>query len=213
MIMTDKITGKKIPLYLQELEAKELGRLVEEDELADAESKRFSNRLKESFRQLKVDKRSVIFTLLAALTLFAGGWGLSLLLSQDESFIEMKKPGKESIKVNKDKDQVLKPVVFELDTFFMPLIKDGKESGKFLTVKAELILSNDIVFREVEMGLPIIRQNIYAILKRKKLSDFIDGKKPIEEKIKKEIIVSTNATLISGVGSIKDVFFSQFVVK
>ncbi len=213
MIMTDKITGKKIPLYLQELEAKELGRLVEEDELADVESKRFSNRLKESFRQLKADKRSVIFTLLAALTLFAGGWGLSLLLSQDESFIEMKKPGKESIKVNKDKDQVLKPVVFELDTFFMPLIKDGKESGKFLTVKAELILSNDIVFREVELALPIIRQNIYAILKRKKLSDFIDGKKRIKEKIKNEIIVSTNATLISGVGSIKDVFFSQFVVK
>ena len=61
--------------------------------------------------------------------------------------------------------------------------------------------------------MPLIRQNIYAILKRKKLSDFLDPKKPVEERIKKEIIVSTNTTLISGVGSIEDVFFSQFVVQ
>jgi len=211
VIMIDKIKGRKIPLYLEELEAKELGLLIEEDKIADDESERFVNRLKESLRKFRADKKAATLTLLAALVLFAGGWGLSALISQDVPFIQGGAPGNEP--VNIDEAQGLQPVVFALDAFFLPLIKGGKESGKFLTVKAELILSDDRIFREVERALPLIRQNIYAILKRKKLSDFLNHRKPIEEKIKREIIASTNTTLISGVGSIKDVSFSQFVVK
>lgn len=209
--MANEIKGRKIPLYLEELEAKELDRLIDEDILADKESAKLGNRLKEAVRKFRADKRAVILFILAPLVLFAGGWGLSLILSHDGAFIKGDEAGIEARK-NK-KTQSPKPVVFELETFFLPLIKNGTETGKFITVKAELIVSNERVLIEVEQALPLIRQNIYAILKRKKSSDFLQRKKPIEERIKREIIASTNTTLISGVGSIEDVFFSQFIVQ
>jgi len=209
--MSDEIKEKKIPLYLQELEAKELGRLIEEDKLADEESERLSNQ--GPLRKFLSGKKPVAFVLLAALIFFAGDWGLSWLQSQNETFVKRDNVGKGTAIGGKEKVKDKKPVIYKLDTFFLPLVKAGKESGKFLTVKAELILSDARVYREVELALPMIRQNIYALLKRKKLSDFLDPKKPVEERIKKEIIASTNTTLISGVGSIEDVFFSQFVVQ
>jgi len=211
VIMADEIKGRKIPLYLEELEAKELGRLIEEDELADEESERLANRLKESFRKFKADKRAVVLSILSAVVLFAGGWWLSLTLSHDATFIEEDDVGNKLAKT--EKTQATKPVTFELEAFFLPLIKNGAETGKFITIKAELILSNERVLHEVEQALPLIRQNIYAILKRKKPSDFLERNKPIKERIKRDIIASSNTTLISGVGSIEDVFFSQFVVK
>jgi len=208
--MENEIKDRKIPLYLEELEAKELGRLIEEDIIADEESEKLGNRLKEAFRKFRGDQKSVLLFILAPLVLFAGGLGLSLIFSHDEAFIKEDEAGMEMLE--KEKAQIPKPVVFEMEAFFLPLIKNGTETGRFITVKAELIVSNEMVLREVEQALPLIRQNIYAILKRKKSSDFLKRKKPIEERIKKEIIASTNTVLISGVGSIEDVFFSQFVV-
>ena len=46
MIMVNKIKGRKIPLYLEELQAKELGRLIEEDKIADEENEKLVNRPK-----------------------------------------------------------------------------------------------------------------------------------------------------------------------
>lgn len=209
--MANEIKDRKIPLYLQELEAKELDLLIDEDILADEESKKLGNRLKEAVRKFRADKRAVILFILAPLVLFAAGWGLSLIFSHNGAFIKGDEAG--VAPRNNEKTQSPKPVVFEMEAFFLPLLKNGTETGKFITVKAELIVSNERVLREVELALPLIRQNIYAILKRKKSSDFLQRKKPIEERIKREIIVSTNTALISGVGSIEDVFFSQFVVQ
>ena len=76
-----------------------------------------------------------------------------------------------------------------------------------------MLLSNKLLEREVDRALPLIRQNIYAILKRKKESDFLSNKKQIKARVKKEILLSANTNLVSGIGNIEDVFFSEFLVR
>ena len=44
--MEIKTKEKKKPLYLEEIEAKELGRLIEEDKLADIEDEKLGNQIK-----------------------------------------------------------------------------------------------------------------------------------------------------------------------
>ena len=135
---------------------------------------------------------------------------MSAILSQDGTFIKKNTPRNNPVKV--DNAQGLQPVVFELDAFFLPLKEGGRESGKFITVKAELILSDDRASMEVELALPYDTPE-YLRYPQKKLSDFLYRGKRIEEKIKREIIASTNTALISSVGSIKDVSFLEYVVK
>jgi len=207
--MANETKEKKIPLYLQEIEARELGRLIEEDVQADIDDEKFGNRLKEGYVKFKSDKKAVVFSILLVIMLISVVFGLYSIINDyqptDERGISKKS-------IDTANTQNLKPIVFGLDAFFLPLMSGGKETGKFITVKAELILSNQMVLKEVELALPLIRQNIYALLKRKKALEYVERKKSLEEKIKREIITSTNTTLISGVGSIEDVFFSQFIV-
>jgi len=66
---------------------------------------------------------------------------------------------------------------------------------------------------EIENSLPAIRRNIYNVLSRKSPRDYFSGKGKIEEKIKKEILVSVNPVLLAGTGAVTDVVFTQFVVK
>ena len=210
MNLVSETKKKEKPLYLQEIEARELGRLIEEDELADKEKDKLGARIKDAFLNVNSNKKVVgFFVLLFAVLLSVILW-LTFSHNVQESRINIfktKRDAGENVNASG-----IKPIVFKLDSFFLPLMKGGKETGKFLTVKVELTLSNRIVLREVEQALPLIRQNIFSILKRKKVKEFIDRKKLIENQIKKEIIATTNATLISGVGSVEDVFFSEFYI-
>ena len=200
----------KKPLYLQEIEARELGRLIEEDEKAENEGDKFWNQIKDAFRNVNSNKRVVGFFIALFVVLLSGVVWFTFFDNGHESRINQ---GTRGVGLyGKDDANRIKSVIFKLDSFFIPLMNGGKETGQFLTIKADLILSNKIVLREVEQALPLIRQNIFSILKRKKTSAFLEGKKQIEDQIKKEIIATTNTTLISGVGSVEDVFFSQFIV-
>ncbi len=194
---------------LGEYEARELDRLIQEDITAEDESRKLVNRLKEAFRKLWQNKKALYLALSALVVVSIG---LAFYLVPGEKVIPDKNKAEET---SPDTDPALpvKPVVYELQPFFLPLLNKGKETGKFISVKAQLLLSNKLVEREVDRALPLIRQNIYAILKRKKESDFLRNKKQIEARVKKEILLSANTNLVSGIGNIEDVFFSEFMVR
>jgi len=103
--------------------------------------------------------------------------------------------------------------IYELEPFFLPLLDDGKETGQFISISANLLMSNSVLGREINKVLPLLRKNIYNILKRKKPADFMLNRSRTEEIIKKEILTASNALLLSGSGTITDVFFSRFMIK
>ncbi|MGV7221289.1 MAG: flagellar basal body-associated FliL family protein [Nitrospinales bacterium] len=201
---------KKKPLYLQEIEARELGHLIEEDKLADIEEDKLGNRIRNAFKNINSNEKIVGICILLLIIILPIVVWLTFFNDVNEPMDNQVKRGNGF--VGKGKASGITPIVFKLDSFFMPLLKGGKEIGPFLTVEIELKLSNKIVLREVEQALPLIRQNIFSILKRTKAKDFIERKIQIEKRIKKEIIATTNTTLISGVGSVEDVHFSQFYI-
>ncbi len=111
------------------------------------------------------------------------------------------------------KEIVEKVYIYRLGAFFLPLLADGVETGKFISVTPNLKLSNATLFKEVTKVKPLIRKNIYIILKRKSPDDYLKDKIKTKEQIKREILTASNALLLSGTGTINDVFFTKFIVK
>ena len=111
------------------------------------------------------------------------------------------------------KVKIKKVNIYNLEPFFLPIREDGKETGRFISISANLLLSNRVLNREIDKVLPLIRKNIYTILRRKRPSDFTLKRSRAEERIKKEILIASNTQLLAGTGTITDVFFTRFVVK
>ena len=103
--------------------------------------------------------------------------------------------------------------IYKLEPFFLPVRENGKETGRFLSLSANLLLSNSVLNKDLNKVLPLVRKNIYGILRRKRPSDFTLKRANTEERIKREIRTATNALLLSGTGTVTDVFFSSFMVK
>ena len=117
----------------------------------------------------------------------------------------------EEVKINKVK--IKKVNIYKLAPFFLPIRDDGKETGRFISIAANLLLSNRVLKHEIDKVLPLVRKNIYNILRRKRPSDFNLKRSRAEERIKKEILIASNTLLLAGTGTITDVFFTRFVVK
>ena len=117
----------------------------------------------------------------------------------------------EEVKIKKVK--IKKVNIYKLAPFFLPIRDDGKETGRFISIAANLLLSNRVLNHEIDKVLPLVRKNIYNILRRKRPSDFTLERFQTEERIKKEILTASNALLLGGTGTITDVFFTRFMVK
>ena len=116
--------------------------------------------------------------------------------------------------IEEEEEVIIKKVnIYELEPFFLPIRDDGKETGRFISIAANLLLSNRVLNHEIDKVLPLVRKNIYNILRRKRPSDFTLERFQTEERIKKEILTACNAVLLSGTGTITDVFFTRFMVK
>lgn len=102
--------------------------------------------------------------------------------------------------------------VFPLEPFFLPLKMNGRETGNFISITPNLVLSNGTLQKELKNALPGIRRNIYNVLSRKSPREYYSNKK-IEERVKKEILITVNPILLAGTGTVTDVVFTQFVVK
>jgi len=111
-------------------------------------------------------------------------------------------------------DQYIEPqYIFTLKPFFLPKKENGKETGQFIRVEINLQLSDLFLNREVKKVLPLVRQTIYTILKRKRSKKFFRIPAKAEETLKREILMSSNSLLISGSGTITDVFFTEFLIR
>ena len=119
----------------------------------------------------------------------------------------------EEIIEEEEEVKIEKVNIYKLAPFFLPIRDDGKETGRFISIAANLLLSNRVLKHEIDKVLPLVRKNIYNILRRKRPSDFTLERFQTEERIKKEIMTACNALLLGGTGTITDVFFTRFMVK
>ena len=146
--------------------------------------------------------------------LLAIGAGLFFLLGDKEAeVVPVEEKAVEEEIVEEEEVKIEKVNIYKLDSFFLPILAGGKETGQFISIKPSLLLSNSVLNREIDKVLPLLRKSIYRILKRKKPKDFTLKRSKTEERIKKEILTASNALLLSGTGTITDVFFIQFMVK
>jgi flagellar basal body-associated protein FliL len=108
---------------------------------------------------------------------------------------------------------VKKGRVYSLQPFFLPLTQNGKETGRYIRMTPSFLVSEDFNEKEMDITLPLIRKNIYNILRRKEAPEYQGDTNPIKETIKKEILATANASLRKGSGSINDVYYEQFLIK
>jgi flagellar basal body-associated protein FliL len=171
--------------------------------------------IKAKFQKILSDKK--------LLMLFGGGLlvlilaiGAGVYFLQSEEKVEevpVEEQAVEEEVIEEEEVKVEKVNIYKLDPFFLPILEKGKETGRFMFVSPNLLLSNRVLNREIDKVLPLLRNSIYKILKRKKTSDFTLKQSKTEERIKKEILTASNALLLSGTGTITDVYFTRFMVK
>jgi len=131
-------------------------------------------------------------------------------LKEEKAEEKIEEEGKEE---EKEAVEIEKVNVYKLDPFFVPIFKNGKETGKFISLSATLLLSNSALHKEMDRVRPLVRKKIYDILRKKRYSDFKLQRSDIKERIKKEIRRASNALLLTGTGTVKDVLFSSFIIK
>ena len=139
---------------------------------------------------------------------------LSIIQINDNEGRELKQFFSSSEEVaDEETPEIEKVHIYKLEPFFFPIRNNDKETGKFISVSANLLLSNSVLGKNIDKVLPILRNSIYVILRRKKPDEFTLQRAKTEEKLKKEIVTASNALLLSGAGTVTDVFFSNFMIK
>tara|TARA_Y100001960_G_C14769565_1_gene879075 strand:- start:399 stop:1037 length:639 start_codon:yes stop_codon:yes gene_type:complete len=151
------------------------------------------------------------------LLLAIGVWIYTIKSEPEKVAPVQKEQAEEEIKEEGEDEEksveIEKVNIYKLDPFFVPIRENGKETGKFISLSANLLLSNSALHKEIDRVLPLVRKNIYEILRRKRSSDFKLQKSNIKQRIKKEIIMTSNSLLLTGTGTVTDVFFSSFIIK
>ena len=170
--------------------------------------------LKGSFQKILSDKKLLmIFGGGALVLLIAVGAGIYFVMYGTEEEIAPVEEEQAEEKIKEETSVVEKVNIYKLEPFFLPVREDDKETGKFISLSANLLMSNSKLNKDLDKILPLIRKNIYGILRRKKLTDFTLQRTNTEERIKREILTASNALLLSGTGTVTEVFFSNFMVK
>ena len=194
---------------LSQDETDELERLLEGEDDEEAEGSKL--------QKILANKKALIIIVVLLLLIIAGVAFFFLQNAKEAEVVPLEnKVNEEVSKEEKEEEEEVKigkVNIYELEPFFLPLLDDGKETGQFISISANLLMSNSVLGREINKVLPLLRKNIYNILKRKQPSDFTLKRSRTEEIIKKEILTASNALLLSGAGTISDVFFSRFMIK
>ena len=195
---------------LSQDETDELEGLLEGEDDEEAEGSKL--------QKILANKKVLIIIVVLLLLIIAGVAFFFLQNAKEAEVVPLEnKVNEEVSKEEKEEEEedvkIGKVNIYELEPFFLPLLDDGKETGQFISISANLLMSNSVLGREINKVLPLLRKNIYNILKRKQPSDFTLKRSRTEEIIKKEILTASNALLLSGAGTISDVFFSRFMIK
>ena len=138
-------------------------------------------------------------------------------------FILVDKPKEEVVDLEKkDKsteEDAVKPTFekvnkYSLKTFFSPIkLNNSEESGRFLLVTPIFIISNAGLSGQISKDLSNIRKTIYNIFLQQKHENLTTNLEITKERVKKIIITKVNEILPVGTGVVKEVYFSQFIVK
>ena len=195
---------------LSQDETDELERLLEGEDDEEAEGSKL--------QKILANKKVLIIIVVLLLLIIAGVAFFFLQNAKEAEVVPLEnKVNEEVSKEEKEEEEeevkIGKVNIYELEPFFLPLLDDGKETGQFISISVNLLMSNSVLGREINKVLPLLRKNIYNILKRKQPADFTLKRSRTEEIIKKEILSASNALLLSGAGTISDVFFSRFMIK
>jgi flagellar basal body-associated protein FliL len=170
--------------------------------------------LKFKFQKLLANKKLLMMVVGGVLVLvLAIGAGVHFLLGEKEAEVAPVEEQAVEEEIVEEEVKVEKVNIYKLEPFLLPILDKGKETGRFIIVSPNLLLSNRVLNREIDKILPLVRKGIYKILRRKRPTDFNLKDSATEERIKKEILVSSNALLLSGTGKIDDVYFTRFMVK
>jgi len=199
---------------LSQDETDELERLLEGEDDEEVEGSKL--------QKILANKKVLIIIVVLLLVIIGGVAFFFLQNAKEAKVAPLENKVNEEVSKEEKKDEeeeeeeevkIGKVNIYELEPFFLPLLDDGKETGQFISISANLLMSNSVLGREINKVLPLLRKNIYNILKRKQPSDFTLKRSRTEEIIKKEILTASNALLLSGAGTISDVFFSRFMIK
>lgn len=189
-------------------EAEEIERLLKAQEDWEEDEVLPAHPLKRLLKQRR-------FWVLSAVILVVWGTGLVLLSLMDRnSKVSQVSP----VELAPVQDlipeglQIQKPNIYPLQPFFVPILSKNKEVGKFLHVTPHLVLSNRRLRTDIDKVRPLIRQSVYNVISRKRLKDFDKAGIKIEEKIKREILTTSNSFLLSGTGTVTNVIFTEFIV-
>ena len=194
--------------------------MAEDQEATDKEQDLTTNEaaggLKAKFKKILSNKKLLMIYGGGFLVLIlAIGVGAYFFLGEKEAdVVPLEEQAVEEEIIEEEEEVIIKKVnIYELEPFFLPIREDGKETGRFISISANLLLSNRVLYKEIDRVLPLVRKDIYNILRRKRPSDFTLKRSRTEERIKQVIRTACNALLSGGTGTIKDVFFTRFVVK
>ncbi len=193
-------------------EAAELEALLEDAGSGEEAAPGLKGKIQRIFSNKKL---LMIFGGGALVLLIAVGAGFYFMTSspEEEAVPVEEEKAEEELKEEEETSAVEKVNIYKLEPFFLPIREDGKETGRFISLSANLLLSNSVLNKDLDKVLPLVRKNIYGILRRKRPSDFTLQRSNTEERIKKEILTASNALLLSGTGTVTDVFFSSFMIK
>ena len=110
--------------------------------------------------------------------------------------------------------QFEKVPLYPLKSFFLPIkLKNREESGRFLLVTPSFHMSNAGLNSQISKQLPLIREKIYTILRRESYQNLTEKHKITQERVKKRAIAKVNELLPVGTGVVRDIYFSEFIVK
>jgi len=196
---------------MESRDAHELELLLAEEESAARAVEGKKDPLKKLLLTLQFPKEwawVVVFTMLTMTGLAAAGYWIWLA---EPAKIEGINQAPRS--PDRQNEYIEPQYIFTMKPFFLPKKEKGQETGQFIRVSVNLQLSDSFLNREVKKVLPLIRQSVYTILKRKRSKKFYNIPSKAEETLKREILTASNSLLISGSGTIKDVFFTEFLIR
>ena len=195
-------------------EKEELEALLENDDGEEVAAAGLKGKFKKIFsnKKLLIIFGGLFIIIIIGITIFLLKSGKEAEL--DPSLLEQTMNDlEEKVEEEEEEVKIAKVNIYKLEPFFLPLLDDGKETGQFISISANLLMSNSVLGREIDKVLPLMRKNIYNIIRRKQAADFNLKRSRAEEIIKKEILNASNALLLSGAGTINDVFFTRFMIK
>ena len=189
-------------------EAEEIERLLKEEQEKAIQEDLLIHPLKRL-----LDPKLLLGISAAVFLVWAASWAVLSFMEQGGEALQM-----EAVKPQPDESlipayvQVQKPNIYPLKPFFVPIRVKNRETGRFLHVTAHLVLSNRRLHKDIDKVQPLIRQSVYSLLSRKKAKDFEKGRVTFEEKVKREILTTSNSFLLSGTGTITNIVFTEFVI-